>query len=217
MQIKMPQRDGNHLGRGNQMKGFDFMENNNTNKEIWKDISGYEGLYQVSNFGRVKSLNRVVKHAKGGSYKSEGTHVIQEKKMSLKPNKVHGYRQVKLCKNSKISCFRVNRLVAEAFLPNPNNYPVVNHKDENRANDHVENLEWCTHSYNINYSVDKNRKERGYRLVKRTNLATHEVKIYRSIIEAEKEGFSKGNISRVANGNRKSHKGYYWEYLPIEE
>ena len=189
------------------------MENDNTNKEVWKDISGYEGLYQVSNFGRIKSLNRVVKHAKGGSYKSEGTHVIQEKIMSLKPNKVHGYKQVTLCKGSKINYFRVNRLVAEAFLPNPNNYPVVNHKDENKANDNANNLEWCTYHYNTHYSINKRRKEKGYRRLKRTDLSTGETKIYASVIEAEKEGFSKGNISSVANGRRKSHLGYFWEYL----
>lgn len=191
------------------------MENYIKEEEIWKDIMGYEGIYQVSNFGRVKSLKRVVHHIEGNSYKTGGTHILHEKILALSFN--YGYAKVTLCKNSASEYRRVNRLVAEAFLDNPLNYPVVNHKDENRANDHFENLEWCTQNYNVNYSVDRNRKERGYRRVKRTNLATREIKIYQSITEAEKEGFSKGNISRVANGNRKSHKGYYWEYLPIEE
>ena len=189
------------------------MENTLSDYEVWKPIRGYEGLYEVSNFGRVKSLNRVVKHVKGSSYKTGGTHVIQEKIMSSKPSKAHGYRQVGLCKGSKISYFRVNRLVAEAFLPNPNDYPVVNHKDENKANDNAENLEWCTYHYNSHYSINRNRKERGYRRLKRIDLLTGETKIYASVIEAEREGFSKGNISSVANGRRKSHLGYFWEYL----
>lgn len=108
--------------------------------EVWKDIEGYEGLYQVSNMGRVKSL---------GATNRVGWH-LREKilKQTIEPK---GYLKVGLRKNNKIQTVRVHRLVANAFLPNPFNLPQVNHKDENKTNNHVENLEWCTNKYNNNY------------------------------------------------------------------
>ena len=104
-------------------------------EEIWKDIKGYEGLYQVSNLGRVKSL-------KFG------------KERILKPGrKKIGYLIVLLYDNNGIcKWFRIHRLVAEAFIPNPNNLPEVNHKDEDKSNNRVSNLEWCTRQYNNEYS-----------------------------------------------------------------
>ena len=115
-------------------------------KEIWKDIKGYEGLYQVSNLGRVKSLPRK-NHPK-------------EEFRNLSPDS-KGYLRVNLFKNNKGKTHKVHRLVAEAFIPNPNNYPQVNHKDENKANNNVDNLEWCTNKYNVNYGHcrDSNKKE----------------------------------------------------------
>lgn len=129
-------------------------------EEIWKDIKGYEGLYQVSNFGRVLSINRTRK----GRYNS-----IVPVKRKFKNFKTtwDGYYDVTLCKDSKLKSFRVHRLVAEAFIPNPNNYPQVNHKDENKTNNVVwinedgsvdyekTNLEWCDCKYNNNYSKYK--------------------------------------------------------------
>ena len=110
--------------------------------EDWRDIRGYEGLYQVSNLGRVKSL---------GNNKSK-------KEKILKPylNK-DGYSLINLYKKGKIKNFQVHRLVAEAFIPNVNNYLQVNHKDENRTNNKVDNLEWCTHKYNLNYGTRNKR------------------------------------------------------------
>ena len=110
-------------------------------KQIWKDIPGYEGKYQVSNTGKVRSLN----------YRGTGKTKI------LKPSTHHrdGYKRVVLYKNDKQYYYLVHRLVAQAFIPNPNNYPVVNHKDENPANNAVWNLEWCTMDYNIDYSKNK--------------------------------------------------------------
>ena len=105
-------------------------------KEIWKDIKGYEGLYMVSNLGNVYS------------------HLSNKK---MKPGNDRGYLKVNLSKDKKVKQFTVHRLVALAFLPNKNNYPCVNHKDENPSNNNVNNLEWCTYEYNNNYGSIKER------------------------------------------------------------
>ena len=111
-------------------------------KEIWKDILGYEGLYQVSNYGRIKSFN----------YRNTG----KEKMLSLKPNK-NGYIRIGLTKDGKRKMFQVHQLVAQTFLENPNNYSQINHKDENKINNNAENLEWCTPKYNSNYGTRNER------------------------------------------------------------
>lgn len=113
--------------------------------ELWKDVQGFEGAYMVSNLGRVKSLRRTRK-TKGG-----GLCDVPERILAQNTDK-DGYKEVALSKNHKLYYFRVHRLVAIAFIPNPNNFPLINHKDENPANNYVGNLEWCTYSYNTSYS-----------------------------------------------------------------
>lgn len=111
-------------------------------KQIWKDIEGYEGLYQVSNTGKVRSLN----------YRCTG------KSKTLKQDTTKfGYNLIVLYKNHKRKVYLVHRLVAQAFIPNPNNLPEVNHIDENKANNQVSNLEWCDRTYNCNYGTYKQR------------------------------------------------------------
>lgn len=196
------------------------------NKEVWKDVKGYEGRYQVSNFGRVKSLERkVLTRRKNGYY----YNTVPEKvlKPTLSTGKTGGYPTVKLMKDNKGKTVKVHRLVAEAFIPNPNNYSDVNHKDEDKTNNHVSNLEWCSRKYNNEYGTRKNRiyshpnykrtirdlgKERR-KPVKGTNIKTGEVRIYESMLEAEKDGFYNQNISRVCRGKAKTHKGYTWELI----
>ncbi|MBN9647722.1 NUMOD4 motif-containing HNH endonuclease [Terrisporobacter glycolicus] len=106
--------------------------------ELWKGIEGFEALYMVSTDGRIKSLN----------YNKTG----RKKNMALNNHK-RGYKHIVLCKNGKHKPFQVHRLVAQAFIPNPNNYPCVNHKDQNPSNNNVSNLEWCTHKYNNSYGT----------------------------------------------------------------
>lgn len=109
-------------------------------EELWKDIGGYEGLYQVSNLGRIWSYktNKILK----GSIDS------------------HGYRQVDFRKDGKRKTILLHRLVAKAFILNPDNLPQVNHKDENPLNNHVNNLEWCTQEYNLSYGTISERKSK---------------------------------------------------------
>ena len=112
--------------------------------EEWKDIKGYEGKYQVSNLGKVKSLQRW-----------SGTKFYdREYILNNYVNKKNGYVYVYLTKNNKSKNIRLHRLVAEEFIPNPNNLPQVNHKDCNKENNNASNLEWCTASYNVKYAFE---------------------------------------------------------------
>ena len=110
--------------------------------EIWKNIEGYEGKYQVSNLGRVKSM------------------IGQEKVLHPKKHR-NGHLQIGLHKDKKRKTMYIHRLVAQAFIPNPDNLPCVNHKDENPNNNNVDNLEWCTQKYNCNYGAAGALQERG--------------------------------------------------------
>lgn len=115
--------------------------------EIWKEIKGYDGLYEVSNFGSVKSIDRLVIHSNGLIFNYKGNNLKQE---CVKNN----YRRVTLSKNNKQKRFHVHRLVALHFIPNPKNKPCVNHIDGDTSNNYVANLEWCTHSENEKHSYD---------------------------------------------------------------
>ena len=116
------------------------------NFEEWKDIPGYEGLYQVSNTGKIKGLPRVTMQ----------NQILKER--ILIPGVINsGYLQITLHKNGEHKNFLVHRLVANAFIPNPKNLPEVNHKDEDKTNCNADNLEWCTRKYNINYGTHNQR------------------------------------------------------------
>lgn len=118
--------------------------------EIWKSIQGYEGFYEVSNKGRIKSLKRTVKNS--GSY--SGKRIYHEKILKQNINRL-GYHVVTLSKHSKRKFFIVHRIVANAFIDNPKKLPEVNHKDLNKSNNNVQNLEWCTRSENVNHFYNK--------------------------------------------------------------
>ena len=118
-------------------------------EEIWKDIVGYEGLYQVSNIGNIRSLDREVPFMKTKTFKRGNIKKQQAHTADIR------YRQLALSKNGKVNTFLVHRLVALAFLPKIENKDFVNHIDGNPSNNNVENLEWCTRSENLQHSYDK--------------------------------------------------------------
>lgn len=122
------------------------------NAEVWCDVNGYEGLYQVSNLGRVYSIKRDVNQGKYGNERTVGGYL-------LKPtDNGHGYLVVGLRNGNKRKSFYIHRLVAEHFIPNGDGYEYVNHKDYNTHNNHADNLVWCTQRQNIRYSAHKMRK-----------------------------------------------------------
>ena len=163
-------------------------------KEIWKPVLGYEGLYEVSNWGRVKSLN----------YNHSGKEKI------LKPvTYKSGYLYVVLSKNNKRKHFLIHRLVAEAFIPNTDNLPQVNHKDENPLNNVVSNLEWCTSSYNINYGT---RNEKISKKVLQYDLEGNFIREWVSTRECGRNGYNYSSVAACCRGKRKKYKGFIFKY-----
>ena len=127
-------------------------------EEIWKDIPDYEGCYQVSNLGRDLTLPRVIEYDHlNGCLNQHTIQRINERILKPRISKSTGYVRVELCKNGSHKTCNIHRLVALVFLPNPNNYPEVNHKDEDKTNNALDNLEWCTPEYNKNYGTRNTR------------------------------------------------------------
>lgn len=161
-------------------------------KEIWRNCKGYEGKYQVSNFGRVWSV-------KSQNYLTPHTHT-------------KGYLQVTMmAKNGKVKMEYVHRLVALAFIDNPNNLPQVNHKDENKTNNHVENLEWVTCKENINHGTHNERRaEKRMVVIECIDLE----KTFKSMTQASKEtGIPLSSISKACSGLQETAGGMKWRVI----
>lgn len=168
--------------------------------EIWKDVKGYEGIYQVSNMGRVKSLAR-----------SGNNRTLKDRIMRQYVGKT-GYMQVRLSKENKTRLLKVHRIVAEAFIDNPWQKPQVNHIDGNKTNNLVDNLEWNTSSENIKHAYDC--RLRKVKPVIQVNLDGRVLKEWRCIADASKTlKINDAHIWKCCNGTRKSAGGYKWKYL----
>jgi len=170
-------------------------------KEVWSDIDGYEGLYQISNYGRVKSLKR--KTYRENRY---GHTFLNHNEKILKNNtRKDGYVNTTLYKDGKAKSYAIHRLVAQHFVINPNNYKEINHKDENKTNNFAGNLEWCTRTYNNRYSKSKK--------VNQYDLKGNYIKTWDSIKEAaEANNAILGNISNCCKEKAKKTAGYIWRY-----
>ena len=177
--------------------------------ELWKPIVGYEGLYEVSNLGRVRSLPHKVQAW-------FGTRISPSKILSLHTNKATGYFSVCLCKDNKKRNHLVHRLVAEAFVVNSNFLPQVNHKNEIKADNRAENLEWCNSAYNNNYGTRNSRVGEKNKVSKCKTVAQIKngeiVAVFPSTISA-KHIADPGHIGKCCNGIRKSAGGFQWIYV----
>ncbi|MFT8916526.1 MAG: NUMOD4 domain-containing protein [Oenococcus sp.] len=166
-------------------------------EEIWRDIKGYEGLYQVSNWGRVRSFHR--KHP-----------LIMKPSPSAKK-----YLLINLHKKGVSKYFQVHRLVAQVFVPNPDSKPIVNHIDENIYNNKFSNLNWVTNIENVRWGTGiKRRSKSCQKPVKQIDKNNHLIQIYPSIRQAMKStGINECHISTVAKNRRRFAGGYRWEYM----
>lgn len=177
-------------------------------KGIWKKwipIKDYEELYHISNIGDVKSLSKFRNNGKGG---------YTQKELILKPSLVgNGYKKVVLTKEGNKEDLLIHRLVAIHFVPNPNNLPEVNHKDENILNNVFKNLEWCTSKENCNYGVRNNKISKNKsKKVYQYSLEGKLIKEHKSAKEASNKGFSRVGISNCCTGKNKTHKGFIWSF-----
>lgn len=166
-------------------------------KEVWKDIKGYEGLYQVSNLGRVKRVTtgRILKGGKD----------------------TNGYMMVLLCNNNIKSNKAIHRLVAQAFIPNPENKPQVNHIDENKTNNMVSNLEWMTAKENNNHGTHNGRISKSNSIpIIATNIKTGELEEFYGSRECARQlGLHNQSISAVLKGRLKQTGGYTFKYKEV--
>ena len=171
--------------------------------EVWKDIEGYDGFYEISNLGRCKTH----KAPGSGKYTSEGR--------LLKPVKcTNGYLEYQLNKNGIRKCHMAHRLVAQAFIPNPLNKKEVNHLDECITNNVVSNLEWVTSKENANYGTRNQRAvEKNSIKVVQLSLEGEFIKIWDSFMDVERAlGIDASSVIRVCKGRQKTSIGYKWMY-----
>lgn len=188
-------------------------DNGDFTKEIWKDIPNFEG-YQVSNLGRVKSLSKFINN----NPKSKSIGYFTKEKILKQFGNTRGYELVKLYNNGEKYTKKIHRLVAEAFIPNPQNKPQVNHIDGNKTNNCVENLEWCTCQENVIHSWENNlqKKKIGQenklsKKVYQYNLSGELIKIWNCVEDARKT-LHISNISMVCCGKRNKAGGFIWRY-----
>lgn len=182
--------------------------------EQWRTIGGFPE-YEVSSYGNVRSKDRIV---------TRNGRPSRIKGVKLKQFYSRGYMRVALYNGNRSSRkqFLVHRLVAGAFIPNPLNKEYINHKDENKLNNMVDNLEWCTAKYNSNYGTSIRRRvmhqdwqsiaDKQSKTVYQYDKDMHIIRVWKSTVECERSGYNSSSVSRCCNGYLKTYKGYIWRY-----
>lgn len=180
--------------------------NKSKNDEEWKWVSGYEGYYQVSNLGNVKSVDRNILYSNGIKRKHKG------KLLSPEIDK-DGYERVDFRRNGSHDKQFVHRVVAKEFIPNLENYPVINHKNEIQDDNRVDNLEWCTIKYNHGYGNArmKNAKSVSKPVVGKCIDTGNEIS-FESLTQAGENGYTAKSVSKAAKGGGKPYRGYTWNF-----
>lgn len=179
-------------------------------KEIWKDLPNYEGIYQISNMGRIKSLSR----KRLVNKKRNSFCLMPEKIMVIKTDK-NGYCHVTLCKNNIRKTYWLHRLVLKNFVENPNNLPQINHINGNKSDNKLKNLEWCTPKHNYHEAV-----KLGLRNVKQRRLYKNSKKLAQikddkivKIFDSRAMAVKELGVSTINVNSPKMSYGYYWKYL----
>ena len=199
------------------MTNEEFIKSVSFPGEEWRDVVGYEGLYMVSSLCRVASLQRKVSNGKS-------TKIIpfSIKSATLTKKKQHYQRYVvTLCRKRTKTTLLLHRIVAKAFIPNPNNYPEIDHIDGNPLNNAISNLRWCTHITNVNNPISRYRNSKSKLGVYNTSRAKKVVQlkdnrlihIFNSSQEAGRNGYNSKNVSQCCRREKHSHKGYQWMFL----
>lgn len=201
---------------------------NRNSKEIWLPIPNFDGLYEASSLGNVRAPEKRIIGRLGIPY----TRPAQQIRVVISQSNGYGY--VRLSKNGKSKNYRVHRIVADLFVENPNGYNVVNHKDENKANNRADNLEWCTHDYNVHYGTGISRTrawmmENRAKPIQQYSKSGDFIREFPSVMDASKElniehiniiKCAKGSMDMAHNGKRYSRKtagGYVWKYKEDHE
>jgi len=196
------------------MTNEEFIESIRLQGEEWRDVVGYEGCYMVSNLGRILSLGRYVRLY---AY----TKMIEPCLIQQHLGR-NGYFSVTLKKNGEKKCISVHRLVAISFIPNPNNYPCVDHINDNKTDNQSYNLQWCTHKFNNSkehHRLSESLSQRGKILTSIrkpiVQLSTNGdiIQIFPSMTDADLKGFQHSAINRVIHNKLKTHRGFKWMYL----
>lgn len=183
-------------------------------EEIWKPVPGYEGYYEISNTGKVRSLTRTITDSLGKTRIYPGKILTQKN--------VKGYYKLQLSKDGTRKEYFVHRLLAEAFIPNPDNLPAVNHKDENKQNNNIDNLEWCTVEYNNRYGTKNERcsQTKSKPVIMCDKNTQKPIKEFPSVkIAADELGISQssaGNIYKILDNPNKTAYGYIWKRKNID-
>ncbi len=196
------------------MTNEEFIESIRLEGEEWRDVVGWEGYYMVSSYGRVASFGRNVKYY---SYTKWLDPCLKQQRMWK-----NGYFSVTLKKNGKKICASVHRLVAIAFIPNPNNYPCIDHINDNQIDNRASNLQWCTHKMNNSkehHRITESLSKKGKRLpsiqkpIVQLSTSGKLVRVYPSMTDADLDGFQHSAIHRVIHNKLKTHRGFIWMYL----